>query len=146
MPCGDRTGPVVTLLELIAGFARRHWRAYASASAMLVGIAVLTVYVPRRVGGIIDGLVAGEVAGSALWREVAILVAMGVAIYLLRVGWRLALFSAAYRLGVELRGRLYAQLARQGPAFFHRQRTGDLMARRSSRRSTARSRWCSWSR
>ena len=129
MPCGDRTGPVVTLLELIAGFARRHWRAYASASAMLVGIAVLTVYVPRRVGGIIDGLVAGEVAGSALWREVAILVAMGVAIYLLRVGWRLALFSAAYRLGVELRGRLYAQLARQEPAFFHRQRTGDLMAR-----------------
>ena len=129
MPRGDRPGPVVTLLELIAGFARRHWRAYASASAMLFGIAVLTVYVPRRVGDIIDGLVTGAVAGNALWREVAILVVMGVAIYLLRVGWRLALFSAAYRLGVELRGRLYAQLARQGPAFFHRQRTGDLMAR-----------------
>ncbi|MBK9114156.1 MAG: ATP-binding cassette domain-containing protein [Betaproteobacteria bacterium] len=96
---------------------------------MLVGIAVLTVYVPRRVGHVIDGLVAGEVTGGALWREIAILVAMGLVIYVLRVGWRLALFSAAFRLGVELRGQLYARLARQGPPFFHRQRTGDLMAR-----------------
>ena len=119
----------MTLFDLLAGFARRHWRAYASASAMLFCIAVLTVYVPRRVGIAIDGLVAGDVAGAALWREIAILVAMGAAIYVLRVGWRLALFAAAYRLGVELRQRLYAQLARQGPAFFHRQRTGDLMAR-----------------
>ena len=53
---------------------------------------------------------------------------MGVAIYLLRVGWRLQLFRAAFRLGVELRVRLYARLSLQGPPFFHRQRTGDLMA------------------
>ena len=95
---------------------------------MLMGIAVLTVFVPRRVGHIIDGLVAGTMAGAALWREIAILVAMGAAIYLLRVGWRLALFSAAFRLGVELRVRLYERLAVQGPSFFHGQRTGDLMA------------------
>ena len=118
----------MTLLQLVAGFARRHWRAYASAALMLLCIAVLTVLVPRRVGHIIDGLVAGTMAGGALWREIAILVAMGVAIYLLRVGWRLALFSAAFRLGVELRVRLYERLAAQGPSFFHGQRTGDLMA------------------
>jgi ATP-binding cassette subfamily B protein/ATP-binding cassette subfamily C protein/ATP-binding cassette subfamily B multidrug efflux pump len=53
---------------------------------------------------------------------------MGVAIYLLRVGWRLQLFRAAFRLGVELRVRLYERLSLQGPPFFHRQRTGDLMA------------------
>jgi ATP-binding cassette subfamily B protein/ATP-binding cassette subfamily C protein/ATP-binding cassette subfamily B multidrug efflux pump len=53
---------------------------------------------------------------------------MGVAIYLLRVGWRLQLFAAAFRLGVELRIRLYERLALQGPPYFHRQRTGDLMA------------------
>ena len=118
----------MTLLQLVAGFARRHWRAYASAALMLLCIAVLTVFVPRRVGHVIDGLVAGSMAGAALWREIAILVAMGVAIYLLRVGWRLALFSAAFRLGVELRVRLYERLAAQGPSFFHGQRTGDLMA------------------
>jgi len=118
----------VTLTQLLLGFARRHWRAYAAAGAMLVLIAVLTVWVPRRVGHIVDAFVAGTLAGSSLWHELAILLAMGAAIYLLRVGWRLALFQAAYRLGVELRVRLYERLALQGPAFFHRQRTGDLMA------------------
>ncbi|MFN3564880.1 MAG: ABC transporter ATP-binding protein [Burkholderiaceae bacterium] len=96
---------------------------------MLIGGAVLTVWVPLQVGRIVDGLVAHTLAGGALARELAWLVAVGIAIYFLRVGWRLQLFAAAYRLGVELRTRLYARLAQQGPPFFNRQRTGDLMAR-----------------
>ncbi|MCC7327224.1 MAG: ATP-binding cassette domain-containing protein [Burkholderiales bacterium] len=96
---------------------------------MLFGVAVLTVWVPRRVGDIIDALVGGRLTGPALALELVLLVVMGVAIYLLRVGWRFALFRAAFRLGVELRTRLYDRLALQGPTFFHRQRTGDLMAR-----------------
>jgi ATP-binding cassette subfamily B protein/ATP-binding cassette subfamily C protein/ATP-binding cassette subfamily B multidrug efflux pump len=119
----------VTLTRLIGSFARRHWRAYVASALMLIGVAVLTVWVPRQVGRIVDGLVAQTLVGGALARELAWLVAMGVAIYFLRVGWRLQLFAAAYRLGVELRTRLYARLARQGPPFFNRQRTGDLMAR-----------------
>jgi ATP-binding cassette subfamily B protein/ATP-binding cassette subfamily C protein/ATP-binding cassette subfamily B multidrug efflux pump len=119
----------VTLLQLIGRFARRHWREYVGAATMLVLVAVLTVWVPRRVGHLIDGLVAGTLTGPLLARELAILLAMGVAIYLFRVGWRLQLFAAAFRLGVELRTRLYERLAMQGPPFFNRQRTGDLMAR-----------------
>ena len=118
----------MTLFQLIFSFARRHWQAYTLAGAMLVGIAVLTVWVPRRVGHIIDAFVAGTLGSGALWIELAILIAMGIVIYLLRVGWRLQLFSAAFQLGVELRVRFYRRLALQGPPFFHRQRTGDLMA------------------
>jgi ATP-binding cassette subfamily B protein/ATP-binding cassette subfamily C protein/ATP-binding cassette subfamily B multidrug efflux pump len=120
---------VQTLLQLIGGFVRRHWRAYVASALMLVGVAVLTVWVPRQVGRIVDALVAGELAGGAMVRELGTLVLMGAAIYLLRVGWRLQLFAAAYRLGVELRTRLYAKLTTQGPQFFNRSRTGDLMAR-----------------
>jgi len=121
--------PAQTLYLLIGGFARRHWRAYVLSALMLVGVALLTVWVPRQVGRIVDALIAGQLNGGALARELLVLFAMGVAIYLLRVGWRLQLFAAAYRLGVELRTRLYARLAGQGPQFFHRSRTGDLMAR-----------------
>ncbi len=96
---------------------------------MLIGIAVLTVWVPRVVGQSVDGLVAGTLQGAALVRELASLVLMGAVIYLLRVGWRQQLFSAAYQLGVELRTRLYDRLSLQGPPFFNRSRTGDLMAR-----------------
>ena len=55
------------------GFARRHWRAYAAAGSMLVVIAVLTVWIPRRVGHIVDGFVAGTLVGPALWRELSYL-------------------------------------------------------------------------
>ena len=96
---------------------------------MLIGIAVLTVWVPRAVGRIVDGLVDGTLGGPALARELGIVVAIGAMIYLLRVGWRLQLFAAAFRLGVELRTRFYQRLAEQGPPFFARSRTGDLMAR-----------------
>ena len=96
---------------------------------MLIGIAVLTVWVPRAVGQAVDGLVADTLTGTALVRELAFLLLMGTAIYFLRVGWRLQLFAAAYRLGVELRTRLYDRLTQQGPPFFNRSRTGDLMAR-----------------
>ena len=121
--------PTQTLYRFIGEFVRRHWRAYVASALMLVGVAVLTVWVPRQVGHIVDALVAGRLGGVAMWRELGQLVLMGAAIYLLRVGWRLQLFAAAYRLGVELRTRLYAKLTTQGPQFFNRSRTGDLMAR-----------------
>ncbi|HSI55883.1 MAG TPA: ABC transporter transmembrane domain-containing protein [Ramlibacter sp.] len=95
---------------------------------MLAGIAVLTVWVPRQIGHLVDGLVGHQLAGDALLRELALLVGAGLVIYFLRVGWRLKLYGAAYLLGVELREKLYARLSLQGPHFYQGQRTGDLMA------------------
>ncbi|MDR7298113.1 ATP-binding cassette subfamily B protein/ATP-binding cassette subfamily C protein/ATP-binding cassette subfamily B multidrug efflux pump [Pelomonas aquatica] len=113
---------------MLAAFVREHWRAYASAAAMLSCIAALTVWIPRQVGHVVDALVAGGLEGPALIEQLALLVAAGLVIYLLRVGWRLMLFKAAYQLGARLRTRLFARLALQGPAYFQQQRTGDLMA------------------
>ncbi len=117
-----------TLSRMLATFVREHWRAYAAAGAMLSCIAALTVWIPRQVGHVVDDLVAGGLKGDALLRQLGLLVLAGLVIYLLRVGWRLTLFKAAFRLGARLRTRLYARLALQGPAYFQSQRTGDLMA------------------
>ena len=118
----------MSLYRLIGQFLRRHSAAYASSGAMLAGIAVLIVWIPRQIGQVIDGLVANRLHGAALLQELAWLLAAGVAVYFLRAGWRLKLFAASYRLGVELRQRLYERLALQGPAFFQTSRTGNLMA------------------
>ncbi|MBA5607910.1 ATP-binding cassette domain-containing protein [Duganella sp. FT3S] len=118
----------MNLSGLIGHFVRQHYRAYAAAGAMLAGVAALGVWVPRKVGAMIDGLAAHRLGGQALLMEIATLLLIGVAIYFLRVGWRQTLFAAAYQLGVSLRTRLYERLAQQGPAFYQRQRTGDLMA------------------
>jgi ATP-binding cassette subfamily B multidrug efflux pump len=118
----------MSLASLVGSFVRRHWKAYASSGVMLVGVAVCTVWVPRTVGALIDGLAAHRLSSHDLAIGIMQLLALGVAIYVLRVSWRIRLYSAAYRLGVELRTRLYARLSAQGPAFYQKQRTGDLMA------------------
>ncbi len=113
---------------MLGAFVREHWRAYAAAAAMLSCIALMTVWIPRQVGQVVDALVAGRLHGEALWRQLGLLVLAGFTIYLLRVGWRLTLFKAAYQLGARLRTRLFARLALQAPGYFQQQRTGDLMA------------------
>jgi ATP-binding cassette subfamily B multidrug efflux pump len=116
------------LASLIGGFVRRHWRSYASSAVMLFGVALCTVLIPRKTGALIDGLAAHRLNQHDLVVGILELVGLGLAIYGLRVAWRLRLYSASYRLGVELRTRLYGRLAAQGPAFYQHQRTGDLMA------------------
>ena len=88
---------------MLAAFVREHWRAYAAAGAMLSCIAVLTVWIPRQVGHVVDDLVAGGLQGPALLRQLGLLVLAGVVIYLLRAGWRLTLFKASFQLGARLR-------------------------------------------
>lgn len=118
----------MTLSAMLRGFIRRHLLAYVSAAAMLLTIAVITAWIPRHVGHVVDGLAQHRLAGQALALELSWLLLAGAGIYLLRVGWRMALFRAAYQLGRDLRTQLYRQLSLQGPAFFQAQRTGDLMA------------------
>lgn len=117
-----------SLSQLIARHVRRHWQAYAASALMLTAIALMTVWIPRQVGAVVDGLAAGKLAGTALLQELGWLLLAGCGIYVLRAGWRLALFGAAYKLGRDLRTRLYRVLTLQGPAFFQNERTGDLMA------------------
>src|SRR5687768_12277385 len=118
----------MSLYRLIGQFLQRHTAAYAISGVMLAGIALLMVWIPRQIGTLVDGLVAQRLAGGSLLRELAWLVAAGALVYFFRVGWRLKLYAASYRLGVELRERLYGRLALQGPHFFLGKRTGNLMA------------------
>jgi len=117
-----------SLAALVMDFVRRHAHAYGPAAGMLVCIALLTVWIPHHIGAMVDGLVAQRLHGAALGRELAWLLAAGFSMYGLRVTWRLRFYGAAYRMGVELRERLYQRLAAQGPRFFQQRRTGDVMA------------------
>jgi len=118
----------MTLAQILLQFVRQHRGAYIASAGMLTGVAIFTVWIPRKVGAVVDGLAAQRLSQSALLVELLTIILFGLAIYLLRVGWRLQLFSAAYLLGVELRTRIYARLMLQGPRFYQQQRTGDLMA------------------
>jgi ATP-binding cassette subfamily B protein/ATP-binding cassette subfamily C protein/ATP-binding cassette subfamily B multidrug efflux pump len=118
----------MTLTGLIGQYVRQNWRPYLLSALMLASVSALTVFIPRQVGHVVDGLVQGTLGEDTLLAQLAWVVLAGVAIYFLRVAWRLQLFAASYRLGAQLRQRLYARLCQQGPHFFQQKRTGDLMA------------------
>lgn len=118
----------MTLTGLISAYVRRNWRPYLLSALMLASVSALTVFIPRQVGRVVDGLANGSLGHEALLWQLGTLILAGVLIYFLRVAWRLQLFAASYRLGAELRTRLYARLCQQGPHFFHQRGTGDLMA------------------
>ena len=46
------------LFQLITGFVRQHWRAYAVSGCMLAGLALLGGGLPRQIGQMVDALVA----------------------------------------------------------------------------------------
>lgn len=117
-----------SLGALLRQFIGQHRRAYAAAAAMLLVIALLQVWMPRHVGRVVDGLVAGQWQGATLWQPLGWLLGAGLAVYGLRVGWRLVLFGASFQLGQQLRVQLFERLGRQALAYFQVQRSGDLMA------------------
>ena len=118
----------MTLTGLIGLYVRQNWRPYLLSALMLAAVSGLTVFIPRQVGHVVDALVAGGVSGDVLRSQLGWLLLAGVAIYFLRVAWRLQLFAASYRMGAELRARLQGRLCLQGPHFCTQRRTGDLMA------------------
>ncbi|MTW00691.1 ABC transporter ATP-binding protein [Pseudoduganella ginsengisoli] len=118
----------MSLSRLLAGFVRQHWPAYAAAAAMLTGVALISIWIPRQIGAMIDGLAAHTLDAHGLMKQLGLLLLLGVGNYLLRARWRMTLYAVAYQLGVQLRTRFYARLTRQGPAFYQNQSTGDLMA------------------
>ena len=69
-----------TLGALLRQFIGQHRRAYGAAAAMLLAIALLQVWIPRHVGQVVDGLVAGGLRGDALWAPLGWLLAAGLAV------------------------------------------------------------------
>jgi len=113
---------------LVRDFMRSHAGDYAAAAVMLGLIATTIVWMPRQVGRLVDGLVSRDLHGPQLLAGVGWLVAAGLAVYGLRVAWRIRLYSASYRMGVDLRAALQGRLSLQSPRFYQGRRTGELMA------------------
>ena len=71
----------MTLTGLIGLYVRQNWRPYLLAALMLAAVSALTVFIPRQVGHVVDGLVAGIVPGEILRMQLGWLLLAGVAIY-----------------------------------------------------------------
>ncbi|MGC5324801.1 ABC transporter ATP-binding protein [Brevibacillus sp. SYSU BS000544] len=109
-------------------FFRMYWKRYVVGITILLVIDIMLLIPPRLVGDTVDQMRLDTLTPSGLSWTIGILLVLGVVLYGLRFVWRYLLFGGSLLLERTLRERLFGQLTRMTPSFFHRRRTGDLMA------------------
>jgi ATP-binding cassette subfamily B protein len=113
-------------LGRLFSYYQRHKREFWLGMALLLAARLFEAVIPQLLRAGIDGLASGSAPLAEL--ALGILACVGARYGVVFVGRR-----AIRKLGVEvsfdLRNRLYDHLQKQGPGFYARYRTGDLMAR-----------------
>ncbi|PYI51799.1 ABC transporter ATP-binding protein [Paenibacillus flagellatus] len=109
-------------------FLKRRWSRYAATIVLMTLVNVLNVIPPRMIGNVIDSIRLDTLTGPELTRTVSFLIGLGLLLYVLNFVWVYMLFGNSFLLEKTLRYRLFAHLTKMAPSFFHRNRTGDLMA------------------
>ncbi len=109
-------------------FFKQNWRRYLACFACLVLVSLTELLPPWLIGRVVDDLQQNTLTEASAFATVAMIAASAVVVYVLRNGWRILLFGGAIKLGQILRLRLYHHLLNMAPEFYHRHKTGDLMA------------------
>lgn len=115
-------------LRQLSWFFRAHWKRYVVGIFFLFVIDILMLWPPRLIGDTVDSIRNNTLTSSALTQTMVILLVLGVLLYVMRIIWRYLLNGGALILERALRERLFAHLTRMSPSFYHRKRSGDLMA------------------
>ena len=112
---------------MLRDFFLRQRRAYGTAILCLLGVGLLNLTLPWWIGKAIDALRAGELDQTGLLWRVALIVAGGGGLYVVRYQWRVRLFGTSYPVGVELRDAVFAKPCAPGPGFFPSMCDGELL-------------------
>ena len=114
-------------MKRLFGYMRRHWLAYAGGLSATILTAFFYNFVPMLTRDAINAAQGGHRTALGHYAELIALVAvvMGISRWISRF----VIFNTGRDIEYEIRGDLFAHLARLGPDFYQRVRTGDLMSR-----------------
>ena len=115
-------------LKKYGWFFKLRWKSYTFGVTALIICAILQVMNPKIIGTIIDHFIAGTLNWKILLFWVTLILVFSLIMYVLRYGWRMALFGNSTLIESILRNRLFTFFTRMDSEFFHKYRTGDLMA------------------
>lgn len=109
-------------------FFKKEKKSYIIGIIMLLFVAILQLIPPRIIGIVVDQINNDSLTGAGLSKLIAILIASGIGMYILRYFWRIKIFGSAVKLARILRYRLFDHFTNMASSFYQRKRTGDLMA------------------
>ena len=114
-------------LTLLDFFRRHRWR-YILGVVWLIAVDFLQMLIPRLLGLFTDQLLATPVDTGQLRYILLLILLIAIGIAFFRFLWRLYIMGAARMLEKYLRDLLFKHLQHLPPAFYLRNKTGELMA------------------
>jgi ATP-binding cassette subfamily B protein len=115
-------------LPLKEYFVRNRFALIAGLLSLLA-VDFLQLLIPMVIKRAIDALTLGEATSPVLLRFGAVIMAIALTMASLRYVWRHCLFGLSRKIEEGIRNRLYEHLQTLSVSFYHRTKTGDLMAR-----------------
>lgn len=116
------------IFKKLGWFFKLRWKTYLIGVLALGITAALSSITPLILGRVIDQMAQKTITGAGLIQQVLLLLACTLIMYGLRYVWRISIFGNSTLLESIMRNRLFAHFTRMDSQFFHRYRTGDLMA------------------
>ncbi|MCI5775876.1 MAG: ABC transporter ATP-binding protein/permease [Aerococcus sp.] len=116
------------ILKKLSWFFKMRWKSYGIAVLCLFITAICNAAVPYIVGQVTDQVIGGSLTYQLLLFETLAIVGLAIAMYILRYVWRNAIFGNSTLLESILRNRLFDHFTKMDSQFYHKYRTGDLMA------------------
>ncbi len=124
-PAVDPQRPFLSLLR----YNRRYWRAYLLGAVLAIAFTFTELATPMVIRSMVDHFGAGEITGRSLAEYFVLLIAIGVATGLALYWERSILIRASRRFEYDLRNDYFNHVQTLSQDFFHRVKTGDIMAR-----------------
>jgi len=122
------THTLKTFQPLKVYFVQNRWRIAFGLFCLLL-VDFLQLLIPLVIKGAIDALTFKTATSVSLLRYGLIIATIASIMALLRYVWRYLLFGHSRKVEEGLRNRLYRHLQTLSLSFYHRTKTGDLMAR-----------------
>ncbi|HEY3369150.1 MAG TPA: ABC transporter ATP-binding protein [Symbiobacteriaceae bacterium] len=106
---------------------RYKWRYVTGVGALLVTDTFLQV-MPRLIGRFVEDLKNGLLNVAGIGRYLGLILGAAAVVALTRFVWRFFVFGTARYVEQDIREALFRQLEKLPTSFYHRNKTGDLMA------------------
>jgi ATP-binding cassette subfamily B protein len=122
------TQTLKTFQPLKVYFVQNRWRIAFGLFCLLL-VDFLQLLIPLVIKGAIDALTMKTATSGSLLKYGLVIATIASIIALMRYIWRHLLFGHSRKVEEGLRNRLYRHLQTLSLSFYHRTKTGDLMAR-----------------
>ena len=114
--------------RIVLDFIRKHKPSYLiGIGCMLLASWIQTLF-PALLGNTIDIMGGQGFIRQQVWRNIGYILLIAVATFAFTYFWRTLVIGNARKLECDIRARLFRHFLLLSPLFYHRRKTGDLLA------------------